>query len=454
MKGICMKKPALVTRMTAMLLLLLMLLPALAACGEDSPALTPGEGANPVLSGNEIDADEYPLLGGIPTLYIDLAGNRSIGELTKEEYVGGSATLVGADAADNLVSVPLEMKGRGNYSWYDMEKKQYAIKFEEKQRVLGMGSARKWVLISNYSDKSFLRNFLTLNLAKDIGMPYTTACRYVNLVVNGEYHGLYLLTEKIEVHADRVDIDTANGDVLMEIDLPGRHYNECDYCIDIDATLPVPMHIRICEPELEDYGEEVMAAAHETATKLTTAMIPGLNRGLGKLSEIIDVQSFVDWYIVNEFVRNGDSAFWTSCYCYIEDGILHMGPVWDYDTCMGNQNNSAYFAPEGFYISEQQRAYWYYRLMRNNDFKALVKERWTELRDAGIFDDMFASIDETAAYIDESIALDNERWPGGPLRTDLRGNKSCYSAEEETQYIKKWVKTRLAWLDKQWYIKH
>ena len=446
-----MKKPALTTRITATLLLLLMLLPALICCGNND-AITPDGGANPILSGNEINTDEYALLGGIPTLYIDLAGSRSIEELTKEEYVGGSATLVGVDAADNIVSAPVEMKGRGNYSWYDMEKKQYAIKFEDKQRVLGMGSAKKWVLISNYSDKSFLRNFLTLNLAKDIGMPYTTACRYVNLVVNGEYNGLYLLTEKIEVHADRVDIDTANGDVLMEIDLPGRHNNECDYCIDIDATLPVPMHIRICEPELEDYGEEMMTAAHELATKLTTALIPGLNRGLTKLSSFIDVESFVDWYIVNEFVRNGDSAFWTSCYCYIEDGILHMGPVWDYDTCMGNQASSAYMAPEGFYISEQERAYWYYRLMRNTEFKALVKERWTELRDAGIFDGLFTKIDETVAYIDESIALDNERWPGGPLRDDLRGDKSCYSAEEETQYIKNWLTRRIAWLDTQWYI--
>ncbi len=446
-----MKHCSFLFRIPSLFLLIALFLPILAGCGSD-PLSAPDDTADPVLSENVLNAEEYPLLGGIPTLYIDLAGSYPLGNLTKEEYVGGTATLVGTDAADNLISVSVEMKGRGNYSWYDMEKKQYAIKFEEKQRVLGMGSARRWVLISNYSDKSFLRNYMTLNLAKDMGMPYTTASRYVNLVVNGEYNGLYLLTEKIEVHADRVDIDTANGDVLMEIDLPGRHNNECDYCIDIEATLPVPMHIRICEPEVDDYGEDVMTAAHELAKKLTTGMIPGLNRGLDTLSEIIDVESFVDWYILNEFVRNGDSAFWTSCYCYIEDGILHMGPVWDYDTCMGNQANSAYFAPEGFYIGEQQRAYWYYRLTRNKDFNALVKERWTELRDAGVFDDFIGMIDETTAYIAESIKLDNERWPGGPLRDDLRGNKSCYSAEEEKEYIRSWVNTRIKWLDKQWYI--
>lgn len=434
-------------RAAALLLLFAMILPAVTACGN---------GNTPALSGKparETYIEEYPLVGGIPTLYIDLAGGFSIDGVTKEEYVGGTATLVGEDEADDIVSVPLEMKGRGNYSWYDLEKKQYAIKFQEKQRVLGMGSARKWVLIANYSDKSFQRNYLTLNLAKDMGMPYVTACRYVNLVVNGEYHGLYLLTEKIEIHADRVDLSVEEGDVLMEIDLPERHGNECDYCIDIGG-IPVPMHVTMCEPEAEDYGEDVMAAAYETAKQLTTALTAELKRGImDTLETIIDVQSFVDWFIVNEFVKNGDSAFYTSCYCYIEDGKLHMGPPWDYDTCIGNQNSRTCLAPEGFYIGEQQRAYWYYRLMRNGEFKTLVKERWTSLRDEGIIDEMVASIDETAAYLAESIKLDNERWPGGPLRTDLRGNYSTDSAEAETEYIKDWLGKRIAWLDKQWYNK-
>lgn len=393
---------------------------------------------------------EYPMLGSLPTLYIDLAGDLPISDLTKDEYVGGTATLSAENAEDVIETVSLEMKGRGNYSWYDMEKKQYAIKFAEKQRVLGMGSARKWVLISNYSDKSFQRNYLTLNLAKDIGMPYTTACRYVNLVVNGEYHGLYLLTEKIEIHADRADLDIAAGDMLLEIDPPGRHDNECDYCIDL-AEVPVATHVRLCEPQAEDYDETFMANAHETAETALNAVVPAIERGLDAFSEIADVQSFVDWFIVNEFVRNGDSGFRTSCYCYLEDGILHMGPAWDYDTCMGNQNSSAYFAPEGFYISEQKQAYWYYLLMRNKDFVSLVKERWTSLRDDGIFDDFLASIDETEVYLAESIALDNERWPGGPERDDLRGKYSCDSAEEETDYIRNWVEKRIAWLDRQWY---
>lgn len=439
------------------LLALLTVLPLFAACGGDvslgGEETAPGETTDAVETAPPVRdyLEEYPLVGGIPTMYIDLDNDFPLSDITKDEYVSATCTLVGESAEDDILSATLEIRGRGNYSW-DLDKKPYAIKFTEKQRVLGMGSARRWVLIANYSDKTFMRNYLTLNLAEDMGMDYVSDCEYVNLVVNGEYNGLYLLTEKIEIHADRVDIDIEAGDVLMEIDLPERHNYECDYCIDVFGTaFPRPGEVRIQEPKPEDYDEAFMAEVYETAKNVVKRVVPAINRGFSTVEEVIDVDSFVDWYILNEFVKNHDSALWTSCFCYIEDGKLHMGPAWDYDTCMGNQAIASCLKPEGFYISEEKRAFWFYRLMQNAEFKSRVEARWRELRDTTIFEDMIASVNETFSYIGPSVKLDNERWPEGPYRNDLRGKLSTTSCVAEVLYVKDWLQKRLAWLDKNWY---
>lgn len=420
-------------------------------------ACSSGDGTNEVSSESISSSTEkpqrdylsrYPIIGDLPTMYVDLKNGYPVDEITKEEYVDASCTIVSDNADEDILSAELKLKGRGNYSW-DLPKKPYTIKFSKKQDVLGMGKAKKWVLIANYSDKTFLRNYLTLNLAKEMGMPYTPECRYVNLVVNGEYRGLYLLTEKIETGSERVDIDVENGGVLMEIDPPYRHDFECDFCIDVKNNL----HFTIHEPELKDYGSDFMNSVNAKAKKLLLNIDNSVKNGLSACAEYIDTDSFVDWYILNEFVKNHDSAFWTSCYCYIgADNKLYMGPVWDYDTCMGNQDIQTCMDPTGFYISRTAQASWYVLLARDKEFDSRVKARWTELKNNGTINRMIDSVDDAVALIHESELLDVERWPEALLRTDLRKSHSLYTFDEEIIYLKSFLKSRSGWLNSKWYI--
>lgn len=112
-----------------------------------------------------------------------------------------------------------ELKGRGNFTWNkkEMLKKPYQIKFQDKVDVLGMGSAKKWVLLANYADGTLIKNKLVFDIAKSLKMPYTPESYFVNLYVNDSFIGNYLLTEKIEIGKNRVNLKDDYG-ILCEID--------------------------------------------------------------------------------------------------------------------------------------------------------------------------------------------------------------------------------------------
>ena len=141
----------------------------------------------------------------LPTLYINLDGGINKNKITKEQYLPATYTLV-VDDGVGIYEQPLEIKGRGNYSWSFVQK-PYTIKLAKRTDLLGMGAARTWVLVTTYSDKTLLRNYLTLNLAVDIGLQYSVEAKYVDVYINGKYNGLYVLTEKIQIHDERVDIN-------------------------------------------------------------------------------------------------------------------------------------------------------------------------------------------------------------------------------------------------------
>lgn len=388
-------------------------------------------------------AADYQPATNLPTLHINLYGGSKAEDIKKEGYLKGEYSLVGAEGFDDIIEKELEIKGRGNSTW-GLPKKPYQIKLDSKTSLLGMGKAKKWILLANYWDKTLMRNYLTLNLALDMGLPGTTECAFVDVYINGEYQGNYLLTEKVEIGDNRVDIDDENGGVLFEIEKPGRHNNECDYCFET----PLGVHLTYKEPEYDDVTEQFMNWLMEENNQYILAVEESLSLGYDEYSKYIDVQSFVDWYILNEFVKNYDSQFVTSCYTYRDaGGKLFMGPVWDYDTCLGNQSIASYGTIEGLLITN---APWYNVLMSDKTFLNLVKQRWTKLKKDGYFSGFFDSIEYVDQLIDESRKLDNQRWPNA-LTDSIRDDHSrvYHTYEEELDYLKNYIANRTLWLDSQ-----
>lgn len=397
----------------------------------------------------------YTAPTNLPAMHINLENNFPQENIDKETYISAKISLVGAEGYDDLIEADGSMKGRGNYSW-SAEKKPYALKFESKTDLLGMGKAKKWVLIANYWDKTMLRNYITLTLAAEMGLKYTTEVRFIDLYVNGIYRGNYLLTEKVEIGKERVDVDDENGGVLFEIEQEYRHNSECEYC----HQTPSGVHLTYKEPEYESdeegeiFNTDFIQNMMNTMDPVLDTIDASLSQGYDAYSKYIDVQSFVDWYVLNEFTKNWDSQFVTSCYCYYdpEDGLLHMGPAWDYDTCYGNQSGDGYGVPEGYLISTGSP--WFRMLMSDETFLNLVKARWTELKADGTIYSCMQSILDGAELIAESQVLNNEAWPNMLLTDGPRGGKQnvYYTYKEEVDYLRKFVVIRTLWLDEEWNI--
>lgn len=303
----------------------------------------------------EDEKEKYPQLTNIPTLYIQLENNKSIHRIKHDEWMNATYTLVDGD--EGIVEQPFEIKGRGNYSW-SMSKKPYAIKLGEAASLLGMGKGKAGCSSLTGATKHSCETTLQCSSRETSVLNIPPTANMLMYISTVKYNGNYVLTEKITIGKNRVNIDPETCG-LFEIEMAYRH-SDCTWCI----SLPSGVHVTFKEPDADDYGTEFKEKQLTKFRSLfTKADISITQKGYEYYSRYIDVDSFIDWYIVNEFVKNFDSGFTTSCYCYVgEDGKIHMGPVWDYDTCMGNQAAATCVEYEGYHVGTSP---WYDALLHD-----------------------------------------------------------------------------------------
>lgn len=230
-------------------------------------------------------------------------------------------TLYTKDGQLDHADLVATLKGRGNATW-ECRKKPYNLTLSADAALLEMGSASKWVLLANALDESSLHNKLALEMARQTELGWTPQCEYVEVYFNGSYNGLYLLTEKIEIGADRLSLDPAQGDFLAAVEPNMR-----------EAVLDRPIRTRqgrvieLCEPEYPS-GKEA-----EKVQMLEDAI---LSAGQGEFPAALDLDSWVKRYLIDEICANIDADL-ASSYFYYHDGTFFAGPVWDYDMSFGNQ---------------------------------------------------------------------------------------------------------------------
>lgn len=346
------------------------------------------------------------------------------------------------------------IKGRGNASW-NGSKKPYNIKLDKKAKILGMAKSKKWCLIANEGDRSLMRNAVVFNAAADAGLAFTPECAPVDLYVNNEYLGAYLLTSKIEADGNRIDVENLD-DINEEICL--AEYGE-DFDMDTisqggvygrfsgllegkykyasipagkddtaDGGYVLEMEIANRYPEeksgfVTKTGQPFIMKSPEFASKKQMEFISGYYQRFedaafsenGKNSDgenyadLIDIESFAKYYDISEWTSNMDTGL-TSTYFYLDatkDGKLHAGPVWDYDIALGNNGDARfgldYRNPELFTVCHS-------RQYRNTVFgTADIDEK------PGIFNVLTKKqdfIDECRAQWDESVYEAVCAWSG------------------------------------------
>ena len=242
--------------------------------------------------------------------------------------------------------------------------------------MFGDGAAKTWTILANYYDKSQIRNYLAFGIAdmfKSQGM--CTSTHFVNLVVNNDFYGIYLICEQIEVADTRVEIDDSYDDVdtgyLIELDerAPNEGVLNRDFFVLNDK------YYAIKSPDTED---DKFTIEHVNFIKSYMADVMDLfgeDLNWSLLCDLIDVKSFAENYIIEELFHNSDVGF-SSFYMYKEkNGKLYAGPVWDFDMSAGlyfDTISDNFFDPEKHYACNANK--WYAGLMKYDEFKIIVAE--------------------------------------------------------------------------------
>jgi len=317
----------------------------------------------------------------IRTVHVNTGG----ATITKAEKTPCTITImdkVGGDSYEDTVVYDTitsdgTIKLRGN-STSQADKKPYNISFSSKQNVFGMGKAKKWSLLANAFDKSLIRNRLAMELANEMGLPFNSQSTYADLYIDGKYMGNFVIIESVEVGSDRVDIDVDNGsDILLERE---RDRDETADGMTYLTTSRYGIRFAIGEPEglasSTTHYQNTLALLNNFETALE-------NEDFATVSSMINLDTFVDFYIVNELFKNVDFDF-SSTRFYIKDGILCAGPLWDLDLSSGNALQSYYpdYYPDGLSYKGMwcQQLDWYEKLMFIPEFKALVADRYEEIQ--------------------------------------------------------------------------
>lgn len=375
---------------------------------------------------------EDPSAGVIPTgelAVIEIMTEGGAPIVSKEEYMSATVTVKYGDEV--MENIACNIRGRGNSSWYNAEKKSYRLKFEEKTPLLGRAKDKSWSLIANYFDKTLLRNELAFNMSRMSSLLYTPATDYVEVYLNGSYEGVYVLCDHLKTGSHRVD-----ADYLMEIDVRAE---EEDIKLNV-TNLGQPVVVK--DPDDISYDSVEYLYISQFMNSVDDLLYSDMyaSASIGYRT-VIDVDSFVDWYLINEIAKNNDAVLYTSCYMnHSEGGLLYMGPVWDFDIAFGNVNYNDNDKPEGLWIAG---ASWYQRLLADPYFLEKVKARFMFYY--GKKAELLKFIDDYAAYLKPYVDRNEERWH--TMDQLLWANNEVFDTYEEyVASLKKWLSARMDWM--------
>jgi len=383
---------------------------------------------------------------GIPVFWIETEQQQPI--VSKDDYLNATLKVDPGTAyeQENRL-IETEIRGRGNSTW-GMPKKPYRMKFKEKEPILGFEPTKNWVLLANYADKTLLRNYVTFEMGHLLMDGFTPRTRFVEVYLNGQYEGVYHLTDQIRVEEDRVAIDELEADDTDSERITGGYLLEIDERLDADrwfhsAVMDFPFTFKSPEEPNPQQFEYITGYVNQVESIIAD---PQVGERSAEYEALIDVASFVDFYIISEVVRNNDTGGGgIGIYLYKpRGGKLAIGPLWDYDIAMGNINYNGNDQPKGWWIKTDNR--WYKALFNDAKFTQAVKARWQEIKPT-LLPTILDKIDEAAFETLQTGQQRNfQRWD--ILNEQVWPNPVALgSYEAEVDYLKTWLTTRVDWMD-------
>lgn len=412
---------------------------------------------------------------GLPVVRIDTKGQTVT---RRDTWVPGATMRI--EMPDGTVDYEgtLSLKGRGNGTW-DFPKKPYALKLDEKAKILGMHKNKRWILLANYKDRTLLRNDVCLWISKQTDLPYTVNGEFVELVWNGKHMGNYYLCEQIRIDNHRINIHDPNleepekGGYFMRIDafLGYSDPKWADKGTDLgfwSSQYNLPYIFK--DPEEDANGN--MLSTNSAAYKYMYNYVQKMEAAIYKLKsdknssewkQYLDPYTAVDFALIQEMTMNHDAYNnWPkngpkSTYLYKDSaGVMCFGPMWDYDyhtftlygdfeygnTTWNSTENQRLYQWEIMKMTNKGGTYYFSELKRNPEFKALLIERWNTLKE--VWKEGFEDyVDEVAEKIRVSESYNQQLW-GYPSRENGDWQLTFDQAIEalKTAFNKRWT-----WID-------
>lgn len=416
----------------------------------------------------------------LPLVIIDTGGQTIPGEVTGEtDAYGETINTLAEDGRDEMdvqlsiidnqnqnnhpsdvaaVTTISEIRIRGHASRL-FEKAPYRLNFVDENgedrdlEVMGMSAHSDWVLYGPYMDKSLVRNYLWYNIAGEI-MEWAPNVRYCELILDGEYRGLYLMVETItdgdgcrldlrdDAYGTSVTGSLLRGDRTTEDDLDGIR----DIYSYLERTLSLRSDIAIRYPKRAALTEEVRERIELDYAAFEKALYSYDHdtEDYGYWN-YIDEDNFVDYFLINEYSLNMDAGRY-STYIYKDMTGKYKLAVWDFNNACDNFPTDPVSPDQLEMVSHT----WYFMLCKSEPFVERILDRYAQLRETVFSDDyLMTYIDETLAYLGPALDRNNERWAQAMAEYEPLSptERNLYSHEDAVEQLKQWLLERGEWLD-------
>ena len=375
---------------------------------------------------------DLTILTGLPIVYLSTNDGAVID--SKEDYVEGTVSLDGGRYKHSLSQTAMKIRGRGNSTWYTHPKKPFQMKFGDKTELLGMPADKKWLFLAEYSDKTMLRNTIAFEMGYISQLDWTPQSKFAEVYLNDEYNGTYNITQKVEESDNRV----ALGDTgyLLEIDQLDRLDDDDVYFYTGNFL------INIKEPKL-DLGSAEFHYVKDLLNEFeATLHSDQFKDPVSGYSKFIDIDSFIDWFLISEITKNVDSKFYSSIYLNVMPGEkIKMGPLWDFDLSFGNVDYADSRYAAGFWVKDHP---WYTKLFQDPNFVNKINERFAYFRENQNY--ILNKIDQHAEALKWAQQENDDKWH--TLGVYVWPNPVVFeSYDEEVAHLKNWYIKRMNWLD-------
>ena len=349
-------------------------------------------------------AQSYPQRTDVPSVYIETENRRSI--TSKEQYINCTFIYVDGDSLGRYENTLI--RGRGNSTWWNSDKKSFRVKFEKKQRLLGDGfaNAKSWPLLANHGDKTMIRNALTYDLGRFMGMKFCPAARFVDLYLNGNYQGTYQISDQVQVHKKRVEVDEDSG-WLLEV------ANENSKEEPLISSTGFNIMYNIKNPKDQQLTVDRRIAIGRWIQQFESAVASHDYCDPEKgWRAYVDEEDFINWYVGAEITGNIDALYSIYMYKEADDQKMHFGPLWDLDLGYDNSSERSLLNNMEAFLGLWNRPFEkiLQRLWQDPWFVQACNDRLRELTDRGLQAYLLSHIDSLRTTIWQTQTENFKKW--------------------------------------------